>query len=201
MNIFFDLDGTLLDSRDRLYQLFQTLVNESNFTFEQYWELKRNKVTHKQILTDTFFYSNGQIAEFEKKWMSNIELPQWLDLDKPIEGVTSYLKDLKIKQELYIITARQSENNVLEQISKYEWSDLFNRILVTKRRGEKYDLLKNEVRTQKDDWIVGDTGNDIEVGKKLGINTAAVLSGFSNREQLIKYQPDIIIENITKLKV
>ena len=36
MNIFFDLDGTLLDSKERLYYLFQHLVPECKFSFEEY---------------------------------------------------------------------------------------------------------------------------------------------------------------------
>ena len=43
MKIFFDLDGTLIDSKLRMYNLFQELVPQSNLTFVEYWEYKKNK--------------------------------------------------------------------------------------------------------------------------------------------------------------
>ena len=39
---------------------------------------------------------------------------------------------------------------------------------------------------------------DINVGKKLGIKTVAVLSGFQNEEVLSTYNPDYILKNITE---
>ena len=47
MNIFFDLDGTLIDSKLRLYSLFQKLVPESILTYDEYWKYKMNKISHQ----------------------------------------------------------------------------------------------------------------------------------------------------------
>ena len=66
MNIFFDLDGTLIDSRLRLYKLFQDLVSSSNLTFSDYWNLKRNKISHKKILTTKFAYSEKDFCNLKK---------------------------------------------------------------------------------------------------------------------------------------
>ena len=53
-----------------------------------------------------------------------------------------------------------------------------------------------EAYTNSDNWIIGDTGMDISVGKKLGIKTVAVLSGFQNLAVLSAYKPDYILKNI-----
>ncbi|PWN65353.1 HAD family hydrolase [Chryseobacterium viscerum] len=200
MNIFFDLDGTLIDSRERLYQLFQSLVPTSELSFDEYWALKRNKISHKEILLSKFNYSNEQYSDFEKKWMSEIELEKWLQLDTPFEGIVDVLISLSKNHDLFVVTARQSESIALEQIKSFGWENIFTKILVTQQQQEKHDLIKNAVRVTPEDWFIGDTGKDIQTGKLLGIKTAAVLSGFLSKESLLPYQPDIIIDTVLDFK-
>ena len=49
MKIFFDLDGTLINSKMRLYSLFQELVSASNLSFDEYWNLKKKKLIMLQF--------------------------------------------------------------------------------------------------------------------------------------------------------
>ncbi len=201
MNLFIDLDGTLIDSKLRLYQLFQYLVIDSELSFEEYWELKRNKIDHKEILSSKFNYTNDQYITFLNKWMSEIELEKWLDLDIPFNGVTSFLENMSKQNSLHVVTARQSSKNTLAQLKKFNWDNYLDSVFITEQKHSKLDLVKNNINVTSDDWFIGDTGKDIEVGKKLGIKTAAVLSGFLNEKCLIGYNPDIIIENITNFEL
>ena len=43
---------------------------------------------------------------------------------------------------------------------------------------------------------MGDTGEDIRVGKALKIKTCAVLSGFMNEKKLLGYNPDVIRSSV-----
>lgn len=198
-NIIFDLDGTLIESRPRLYQLFQYMVPSSKLTFDEYWQYKRAKITHKQILQNLFSYTLKDVGEFENEWLTRIELPEWLILDKPFDGVSDYLKRLSRPYKLFIVTARQSERMALEQISQFGWLEIVEKVLVTGQKQDKYDLIKNKLILNREDWFVGDTGKDIQTGKKLCVNTAAVLSGFLSKESLLQYDPDLIEENVMKL--
>jgi phosphoglycolate phosphatase len=198
VNIFFDLDGTLIDSKQRLYNLFQYLVPLSKLTFKDYWELKRNKISHQKILEERFLYTSKVIREFEIKWLNNIEKEEWLELDKPFEGMTAFLENLNKSHRLYLITARQSESMLLGQLKSFGWDSLFSKILVTGLKFDKYDLI-HAVGISDGDWLVGDTGVDILTGKRLGLKTAAVLSGFLNKEKLMIYQPDVIVNYATDL--
>ena len=200
MKIFFDLDGTLIDSRERLHALFQHLVPASDLTFEAYWNYKRNKIDHKKILETKYFYSEQDIVNFQKNWMDKIELSEWLSFDKPFKGITAYLVELKRQHDLYLVTARQFEKNVLTQLVNFGWINIFTKVLVTAQKTEKIDLINNVLATNSSDWFVGDTGKDIETGKSLGMQTAAVLSGFLNREKIMEYNPDLIINSVTDFK-
>jgi phosphoglycolate phosphatase len=201
MNIFFDLDGTLINSHKRLYALFQYLVPSSNLSFDEYWTLKRNKINHKEILTKHFNYSLDEFHKFEQLWLKEIELESWLKLDSPFDGVSEFLNELRKNNILYLVTARQSKEMVIKQIGTYGWETVFEKILVTEQLLEKHLLIKENVTVSANDWIIGDTGLDVEVGKKLGMQTAAVLSGFLNKEKLSEYKPDIILSNVTSFKL
>jgi phosphoglycolate phosphatase len=197
MNLFFDLDGTLLNSHKRLYFLFQHLVPDSNLTFQEYWTLKRNKVNHQEILTKQFNYSKEDYQKFEDHWMDEIEKEKWLNLDEPFDGVSAFLQKLKPQNKIYLVTARQSKKMVKKQLARYGWHKIFDTIFVTEHKQDKFSLINENVQVSHDDWFIGDTGMDIEVGKKLGIKTAAVLTGFLNQEKLASYQPDLILANVT----
>tara|TARA_B110000240_G_scaffold196663_1_gene249445 strand:- start:1325 stop:1945 length:621 start_codon:yes stop_codon:yes gene_type:complete len=197
MKIFFDLDGTLIDSKLRLYNLFQKLVPQSILTYNEYWEFKMNKISHSMILRQVFNFGEIDIKLFEAKWMELIETENLLKFDKPFVGITDHLTKLKKKGILlYVVTARQFKTKVISQLELFGWSTIFQDILVTGQKNKKENLIKPFLEGDEENWIIGDTGMDIIVGKKLGIKTAAVLSGFLNKEVLLTYEPDYILENI-----
>lgn len=201
MKLFFDLDGTLIDSRKRLYKLFQELIPQSSLSFEEYWKLKRNNIIHSELLSQYFNYKNSEILLFEKTWMTLIEDDDWLNFDKPFEGVYEYLESLKLDDnKIFIVTARHRKDNALTQISNFGWSDLFDEVLVTEQKSPKTELIKPYLKTNETNWMISDTGKDIQIGKQLNLKTAAVLTGFLNKDKLLEYNPDRIVDIVTNLK-
>lgn len=196
MQIFFDLDGTLIDSSKRLYLLFQSLVPVSGFTYDDYWALKKEQIDHNSILINKFNYDNDQVAEFEKEWMLKIEDDNWLKLDEPFKGVTEMLKVLSIKHSLYIITNRQYNKPVYDQIDSFGWTTLLKYVFITNQAMDKSTIIRNYTHPDTNDWLIGDTGTDIQQGKILGTRTAAVLSGFRSKENLQRYDPDCIVDSV-----
>lgn len=47
-------------------------------------------------------------------------------------------------------------------------------------------------------WMVGDTEADILAAQRGNLPAIAVLSGIRNREQLERYQPDFIVDNLAE---
>ncbi|GHT73790.1 pyrophosphatase PpaX [Bacteroidia bacterium] len=195
--ILFDLDGTLIDARKRLYDLFQYLVPLSRLTFEEYWDLKRNKINHHTILTTQFGYSEFDYTAFEKNWLNLIETEEYLKKDMIFDGVIETLEKLKYK--IYLLTARQSVPMLHWQLKKLKLFDFFDDILVTEHKISKVDLLK-KIKLSSDDFFVGDTGLDILAGKEIGLKTIAVAYGFVAKEKLEEYQPDFIVNDFNEIK-
>jgi phosphoglycolate phosphatase len=196
LNLFLDLDGTLIDSRERLFRLFSFLVPQSKMTFDEYWDKKQNGIGHNSILKNQFCFSDESIIEFQKCWFSLIEKPEWIVFDKPFAGVTEKLTELKEKHNLILVTARQYIDVVHTQIASFNWGTMFASVLVTQQKMEKDELILQHISVTKEDWFIGDTGKDIQAGKLLGINTAGVLSGFLNRSKIEGYCPDIVMNDI-----
>lgn len=200
MNLFFDLDGTIIDSRERLYVLFQQLVEKSSLTFDEYWNLKKNKIKHEQILKEIFKYSDEELADFQNRWMNKIESTQMLELDKPFENIKFCLDDLRNKNALYLITARQFKDKTISQLENMSLKKYFEDILVTEQKYEKTSLIKECCKFSQNDYIIGDTGIDIKTGKTLGLKTIAVTYGFMSKEVLKNYKPDYLIDDIMDIK-
>ena len=112
MKILFDLDGTILDSSERLYRLFCELIPDCTFTKEDYWNLKRNKINHKMILEK--YFSEYDFNEFNTKWLKLIEDEKYLKSDKLYDFTIPLLKS--INNDIFLITARQSRKNLLEEL-------------------------------------------------------------------------------------
>jgi phosphoglycolate phosphatase-like HAD superfamily hydrolase len=55
-----------------------------------------------------------------------------------------------------------------------------------------------ELPSVEDTWMVGDTEADIIAAKTHNLKVIGVLSGIRDREQLLKYQPDYIVANLTE---
>jgi phosphoglycolate phosphatase len=200
VNIFFDLDGTLIDSKTRLYLLFSYLNPEIKIGYSEYWNLKKSKISHNEILINMYKYSEEQFSIFSGLWMDCIEKDEWLKYDIPFENTTKTLLHLSHKNNLILVTARQFPGQVKKQLTQFGWSDLFSKILVTEQKTEKYKLIQSlKLPLSENDLIIGDTGKDIQTGKKLGIKTVAVTTGFLNEQSLNSYQPDLIIKNVNEL--
>ena len=197
MNIVFDLDGTLIDSKLRLYRLFQSLAAPSSLSYEEYWALKKNKTSNATILSGRLGYSEEQIAGFVVRWMSLIESPSFLALDSNFEGIHAGLGALQRNADLHVCTARQLREPVVEQLLSLNLLQFFEQVLVTEHKRTKESLiLANIANLSSNDWIVGDTGKDIQVGKSLNIRTCAVLSGFLNRQVLRSYGPNLVLDSV-----
>lgn len=201
MNLIFDLDGTLICSRERLYRLFLDITGIRSLSYEDYWGHKFNKLSNQKILTSFYGWSDEQTKSFTDEWMSNIEDDTYLALDTPIPGVHRFLDRARELGVLSLCTARQSKSQLAKQLLSLNLSHYFDNILVTEQKLTKVDLISSFVENlNSSDWLVGDTGHDINTAKELGIKSCAVLTGFMLEENLVTYEPDLIISDVTEFK-
>lgn len=195
-NIFFDFDGTLVNSQIRLYNLFCVLCPENKFSYQEYWDIKRNHITQNEFLKNYYHYDDEKIEIFRKKWFEMVEDESRMCEDLLVDGIFDIIKKLSPKYNLYLITHRQNEDFVSRQLKTFNIERFFKKILVTKQKIRKFDLIKQHVVVSKNDFIIGDTGEDIKTAQELKIKSIAVTWGVMNKEFLKKYKPDFIVDNV-----
>ncbi len=199
-NIFFDLDGTLINSEHRLYNLFVELCPNCNMTYEEYWKIKRQRYTQKNFLKKYFNFTDIECENFHKTYLLKVEEEKRLEEDFLKEGVIEVLQKLYKKYDLYVVTNRQSKELTLKELEKFNIKQYFKDILVTEQKITKVDLIKKNVQISHIDVMIGDTGEDIKCAKALGIKSIAISWGVLNKEILKEYSPNGIIDEVMELE-
>lgn len=203
MNIFFDLDGTILDVSKKYYAVY--LISSKNIPgvkipFNTYWQAKRKKIAEDKILNLSPFLKT--FKEYQKKRIANLENRQILDLDKPFKWVNKTLEKLSKNNLLYLMTLRRNRNNLKYQLKKLDLNRFFTLILnvspTVNPVGSKEKLIQKIHFTKKGIWI-GDTEADILLAKKVGLISVAVYSGIRERRYLKNFNPDYLVKDASKI--
>lgn len=195
--IFLDLDGTVIDSKMRLYHLFCDLVPQAcGMTFDVYWSYKYAGMKHHNILQSVFDYADVAIQQFQIDWMKKIERVEYLEMDTVFPWTYKALGSLQSISSLYLVTDRQSEVRTRAQLKNLNLADFFKAIFVTEKKETKENIIKTIDNLLSTDWVVGDTGHDIRTGQNMGLRTCAVLSGFMDEKHLVEYLPTALLPNI-----
>ena len=201
---YIDFDGTLSDCTQRIYKLFVELAADKNLSYEQYWNLRRQGNRQGSMLTKLYGYDKEKTAEFKKKWLEQIEQTRWLNEDKPIKGAAELLQYLAENSwNRVLLTNRQSEQHLMQQLQTYGWQAEFEKVLVTKQRCSKLQLLKNFEKESdlipKEMIYIGDSIEDIRTAQEQRIPVIAVRSNLERWDEILQYQPDYSVQTLGEI--
>ena len=203
--IFFDLDGTIVDSREAYYEAAQTAfqaMGQKPLEKEASLEIPR-RLEQKQPINDII---KGDIHEFLR-----VYLKAYYDITtektKPLPNISAVLELLSAKAKLALITMRcVPKESIIKELELFGIAKYFAYVVTAldtnkpKPSPEALLACVNVLNVQMCDCvIVGDSVNDIKAGKAAGAKTVAVLSGIFSREDVAKENPDLIIKDATML--
>jgi len=212
-----DFDGPLMDVSGRYYHVYQLCLEKTQSSKEKirelskskFWELKKNRVSEEEI---------GRISGLEEQDVKSFaqmrretvhELPYFkYDAIHP-SALDALLKAQKMGLDLALMTMRR-RRELEEAFQKYNLerffspercyylSDDFVKTTDIEDKPLLMDRAQKELPLVRQTWMVGDTEADIAAAKKHQIKVIGVLSGIRSREQLEKYEPDYIVENLAQ---
>lgn len=190
MNVFLDLDGTLINSFDRHYVLLKEICTQMNIPFnmskESYFALKREGLNNKKILSTYCQFPSEIVNEIQMEWVKHIEDNDYLELDYLYNDAIPFLNYLTKKgYKIYLLTARKNNSGVKHTLKKNEILDYFAKIYVVnpeKASENKANIL--EKYKESDTILIGDTEVEALCAKKLGISAFILNRGFRSANYL-----------------
>jgi phosphoglycolate phosphatase-like HAD superfamily hydrolase len=178
MIIAIDLDGTIIDCRNRQSTLAASLfrAHVGPLDSHQYWILRRDGLSNKMAL-QALGCAPSIASYIDTAWRNYIESIFWLQLDRPISGAKEALclgRQLGVKWAL--ITARSSRKNLLLQLSTLGLLDSLSEICVV-LPASAADSKSRILRELKPNAFIGDTESDFAASVLASVPFLGVASG------------------------
>jgi phosphoglycolate phosphatase-like HAD superfamily hydrolase len=200
MNLFIDLDGTILDISAKYNYVYTKLKNKYRLPILDYWSLRSNGLSFSEGLKRVGL-PNSEVEEFREDWISTIETGNALEYDKLFDGVSDKLLSLSTRYNLILCTSRKNRENLEWQIDNLGISNAFDFLMLAgnghTKSQEIIGYFKNlKIEDISKDWIIGDTREDMLAGVEANINSCGVLTGLSLEKDLIDSGATIVYESL-----
>jgi HAD superfamily hydrolase (TIGR01509 family) len=203
--IFFDLDGTIVDSREAYVEAARTAFQKmglESLEAEAALEIPRKLEQNQPI---------NYIVKADINKFLDIYLKTYYAISKekttPIPNISTALETLSKKAKLALITMRSvPKKTIIKELQHFGIAKYFTHVTTALDTHKPKPSPQALTKTRKalnipihDCIIVGDSINDIKAGKAAGTKTIAVLSGLFSQKELAKEQPDLILKDATAL--
>ena len=202
----FDLDGTLIDTKELIYLCFSKIL----------WEYKKIKITKKEVdcyvglpyrtqleiytgtLSDKDFY---EMRNTHKNYQDLI----YSDYISPCKGAIKTLKYLKENKIATSIVTSRNPDSVKKYLAAFDMLSVFSHIVTpldtVNHKPSADPVLKalELMKAQPEEAVfIGDSIYDIESGNRAGVQT--VYTSWANADfSKTEYQPDYIISDLEEL--
>jgi len=203
--VFFDLDGTIVDSREAYLEAartaFQALGKEP-LDAKVALEIPR-RLERKQPISDLVKGGTGKFLDVYLSAYYSVTAEK----TRPFLNVSTALENLSKKAKLALITMRAVPRHaVMAELEHFGIARYFTHVVTALDTSEPKPSPEALIRCVKaldvqicDCVIVGDSISDVRAGKAAGALTVAVLSGLFSREELAEERPDLILKDVTVL--
>jgi phosphoglycolate phosphatase len=203
--IFFDLDGTIVDSREAYYEAARTAfraLGKEPPDAKAALEIPR-RLERKQPLSDLV---NGGAEKFLDLYL-RAYYSVTAEKARPFVSVSTALETLSKKAKLALITMRAVPRHmVVAELEHFGIARYFTYVVTALDTSEPKPSPEALVKCVKaldvqlcDCVMVGDSVSDVRAGKAAGALTVGVLSGLFSREELAWECPDLILRDVSVL--
>ncbi|MDX2253993.1 MAG: HAD family hydrolase [Pseudanabaenaceae cyanobacterium bins.39] len=216
IRIFTDFDGPIMDVSERYYQVYlycvQQIAREGQPTKvlskPEFWELKRSQIPEKEIAMRSGFTDEYQAVAFAHLRRATVHTNPYFSYDCVMEKSIPALEQIQqagIDLAVMTMRRRRELEPVLDQynLRRFFPSDrifcLDDDYVKTADVNDKSQLMKKaQAILPKVDqqWMIGDTEADIIAAQSFDIPAIAVLSGIRNQQELEKYHPQSIYQDL-----
>lgn len=188
--LFFDLDGTLLDTVDDVTADMIATLEELGLDVERYRARFRIGPTLRQALFDVYpEMTDALVEEFVCRFRKRYDTSDY-PATHPYPGIDELLHHASdAGHKLFIVTFKRWPPTV-RLIEKFGWTELFTEIFAVDRFAPEIPvMLKPEMiaRAGVDltgAMLIGDAPTDVDAARESGLTAVAVTWGYSSEEEL-----------------
>jgi HAD superfamily hydrolase (TIGR01509 family) len=203
--ILFDLDGTILDTRDAYIEAARIAFN---FLGQEPPENATCLELPKRLEQKQPFFD---LVKADRKQFLDVYLKSFYSLasskTRPFPNVADALELLSAKAKFALITMRFfPKEAVAAELKQFSLDSYFPHVVTgldTPKPKPSPDGLFKAVEAlgvqTSECVIVGDSIIDVQAGIAAGVKTVAVLSGLYSFEELSKAKPNFIIKDVSEL--
>jgi len=199
--ILFDLDGTLLDSLPAHYRVYERVLADLGVSIDE--------DTYARTYSPNWYLFYERIRLPRERWPDADRL--WLqyyahETPGPRDGAAQVLAAVKASGRALGLVTSGDHSRVQRDLRRVGWDPIFDVVVCS---GDTPHLKPHPapllralecLRVQPVDAVyVGDTVEDVRMGKNAGTVTAAVTGGFSSRETLCDERPDVLLDRLQQL--
>ncbi|TVQ48096.1 MAG: HAD family hydrolase [Gloeocapsa sp. DLM2.Bin57] len=217
LRLITDFDGPIMDVSERYYRVYQFCLATVKDTDQEvtelskadFWRFKRGRIPEKEIgiLSGLKPTQAQDFARLRRKTVHSLPYLGYDRIQPDAREVLTRIQNLGI--DLVVMTMRRT-SELLEPFRRYNLEGFFpenRRYCLANDYVKSTDVQDKpllmgkalqELPEVKDTWMVGDTEADIIAAKTHNLKVIGVLSGIRDREQLLKYEPDYIVANLTE---
>ncbi len=202
--IIFDLDGTLVNAYAAIAESFNFTMEKMGLPQQRLSKIKRAVGWGDQALLKPFVKAGNlkkALLIYREHHRRSLKVNSCL-----LPGAQRVLSYFKSKNYLLAVASnrpREFSDIVLRHLKIYKYFDYILCADQIKRPKPYPDIIKRIVKslfvTNMETIYVGDMVVDVEAGKNAGVITAAVLTGSSERKELVKAGPDFIFQDVSGL--
>lgn len=192
--VFFDFDGTLADTEEVNFVIYQKLAekyNLRNITIDEIGHIK--KMSARELMA--YVELKKRYLPFLLKRGKNL-LKQDIKNVNPCKpdlfDVVLQLKNMGIQTAIITTNSRSNVQDFLEEHN----ADIFDFIVSSSmfgKEGKMRRIIRKNKINSDDVLYVGDEIRDIHAAKNTGIDIASVAWGYNTVESLKKHKPEYII--------
>lgn len=211
--IAFDWNGTLLSDTATCVRAENSALKAvgvkpiSILKFQQTFDIPITKYWENLGFTPSFVKKHLQTIEdvFHLKYESIVNRARTRSGVKP---VLKFLKNQNIQAIIYSnhnipnIHRQLVRLNIIKNIDKILANPLgeHKQVFIRHKEQKLFNYIKQQKIKPHEVISVGDTEEEIEIGKTYGYHTVAITGGYNTTPRLKKQHPDFLIHNMLELK-
>ena len=204
-HICFDLDGTLVDSKETILESTKSALDQLNIEHKISEDVFNNMIGKHFV--DVFLELNINDVDFERFISIYKALYfDFIDSSYLYEGAKETLDYLKKKGIKISLLTTKGQEQAEKIIDHFNLRQSFNYImgrrdgLAHKPSPEPLLYICKDLNVKPAGTLMlGDTELDIQCGKNAGAKTCGVIYGYRTKEQIEKEKPDLIIAGLKEL--